>query len=145
MRTPTCILLDGVLTIRDSHGGPLLPLALAAVGGMIVWANPGRPAALAIAAAMIVVAVLGFLRSAVTIDREQRAVIVSRHIFGIGRSIRYDLHCVKGVAVKWSRYGDRLVMTIADQRKTRDVRIAGPTRADLSPMVQEVRRYLARS
>lgn len=143
MKSPTTVESNGVLTIRDNHANPLLPVALATVGIVIVWRNVSSPGAPLIGIGLTVVALMGLVRSTVNIDRKNGTVTVRRKLLRMGISARYDLHCVKGVDTRWSKFGDESVMRIAESGNVRLVRIAGPTRADLGPIAQDVHRYLA--
>jgi hypothetical protein len=129
--------------IWDNTTNPLLPVALATVGVVIVWRNVSSPGALVVGIGLVIVALIGLVRSTITVDRKQGTVTVKRGFMGVGVSARYPLHCVKGVDIKWSKFGDVLVMRVVEGRNVRDVRVAGPTRAHLGPIVQEYRQYIA--
>ena len=144
MRTPTTSERNDALIIRDNYPSPLHPSALAGVGFIIVWKNVSSPGGLVIGVGLIVVALLGFIRSTVVFDLSSQTVTVRRNLFGICKSSGYALRRIKSVDTRWTKFGDTLVLTIAVERNVRRVRIAGPSRTDLAHLKDEVRRYLAR-
>jgi hypothetical protein len=59
MKSPTSVESNGVLTIRDNHANPLLTVALATVGIVIVWRNVYSRGTLLIGIALTIVALTG--------------------------------------------------------------------------------------
>ena len=133
------------LTIRDNHANPRLPLALAVLAALVFWRNVVSPSALVVGIGLIIVALIGFVRSTAIIDLKYGTVTVTRSLLGMSMSARYEIRRVKAVDNGWSKFGDTLVMKIDDGRNSRLIRIAGPTHADLAPMVREVRQHLERA
>src|SRR5262245_54324457 len=104
MRSPTTSERNDALIVRDNYANPLLPSALASVGFMIIWETISHLGGLVIGLALILVALLGFIRSTVVFDLSSQTVTVHRNLFGIRRSAAYALHRVKGVDTRWTRF-----------------------------------------
>jgi hypothetical protein len=116
---------------------------LVVLGSTITFKNSSSPVGWFIGLGMVAVGLLGFVHQRVVIDSTRQTLMLKRSVLGLGVSAHYPLRSIKGVSTKLSKFGDVLVFGISEGRRHRVVRIAGPTRADLSTVVQEVRDYLA--
>src|SRR5690349_14327861 len=105
----------------------LFPAALAAMGFIVIGSNLSSPGGLVIRIGLTALALLGFLRSTVILDLSSQTVTVRRKLLGIGTARRYALRSVKGVETSWTKFGDTLLMSIADGRNVRRLRTARPS------------------
>jgi hypothetical protein len=143
MRSPTLSTAGGVLTIHDNYANQLLPALLVMLGIVAVFVNSRSLAGFLIGLGLVAVGLVGFVRQSVIMDSTRQIVIFKRSLFGLHISACYPLRSIKGVGTRRFKFGDILVIGISEGRRHRTIRVAGPTRADLNTVVQEIRRYLA--
>lgn len=143
MSSPASIERNGVLIISDNYSHPLFRAALVALGFIVIGFNVSSTGGLLIGIGLTAVAMLGFIRSTVTLDRRNQTVTVRRALLGIGKARCYGFRGAKGVDTRWTKFGEMLLMSVADGRNVKRLRMAGPSRTDLTHLRDEVRRYLA--